>query len=268
MRGMPEERFSQRHGYGREEEITVREDAPREVLEGLLCIFDEIGFRSESLRGVVCRVVKRQPDLNNYSYSDVWQEVQDLVFECKWFRVYDIVEAVHEALASDPELVSKFESAVNQYFSEEGVGWQLQDGEIRTRGSEAFEAAVRLATEEFEAASRPTASREIHEALQDLSRRPEPDLTGAVHHAMNALECVARDVCGDAKATLGEIVKRHPGLIPRPLDTAVEKAWGYASQMGRHIQEGREPDREEVELVVGLAATVATYLSRKNRSGQ
>jgi hypothetical protein len=62
-------------------------------------------------------------------------------------------------------------------------------------------------------------------------------------------------------ATLGDILKRHPALIPKPLDTAVEKAWGYASQMGRHIQEGRKPERKEVELIVGMAATVATYLS-------
>ena len=46
------------------------------------------------------------------------------------------------------------------------------------------------------------------------------------------------------------------------LDTAVGKDWGYASEMGRHIREGREPERKEVELIVGLAATVATYLCR------
>ena len=102
------------------------------------------------------------------------------------------------------------------------------------------------------------------------SRRDEKaaTTTGAAHHAMNALECVARDVCGDERATLGQILDRYSDLIPRPLDTAVEKAWAYASEMARHIREGREPEREEVELVVGLAATVATYLSRKNRIQQ
>jgi hypothetical protein len=32
--------------------------------------------------------------------------------------------------------------------------------------------------------------------------------------------------------------------------------------VARHIREGRTPERREVELIVGLAATVATYLSR------
>jgi len=81
---------------------------------------------------------------------------------------------------------------------------------------------------------------------------------------MAALEYVARDVCDDEKATLGEVIKRYPDVIPKPLDESVAKAWGYASEMARHIREGRKPHHKEVVFVVGLAATVATYLSRPN----
>lgn len=80
---------------------------------------------------------------------------------------------------------------------------------------------------------------------------------------MAALECVARDLCGDPNATLGVIFKKKPGLIPKPLDAVVAKVWGYASQRGRHLSEGRGPEREEVELIVGPAAIVAAYLSRQ-----
>lgn len=81
---------------------------------------------------------------------------------------------------------------------------------------------------------------------------------------MAALECVVRDVTGDHKATLGDLIKKNPGLLPPPLDQVVEKAWGYASERGRHLREGREPEMEEVEFVVGLASIVATYLSKKS----
>jgi len=47
----------------------------------------------------------------------------------------------------------------------------------------------------------------IHEALQDLSRRPQPDLTGALQHALAALECLARDVTGENKPTLGQLMR-------------------------------------------------------------
>ena len=81
---------------------------------------------------------------------------------------------------------------------------------------------------------------------------------------MGALEAVARDLAGDPKATLGKVLKRNPDLLPKPLDTAVSQLWGYASTEARHVQEGRrEPNREEAELLVGLAAVMATYLTRK-----
>jgi hypothetical protein len=114
--------------------------------------------------------------------------------------------------------------------------------------------------------NRSTAQSEVAEALKDLSRRPEPDRTGAIQHSMAALECVARDISGDPKPTLGALLKTHGTrlAIPRPLDVAVEKAWGYASQVGRHLQEGREPSAEEAELVTTICAAVVTYLVKKD----
>ena len=73
-----------------------------------------------------------------------------------------------------------FEAAVNRFFKHHGIGWQLVNGEIVTRGEEAFETTVNTARAEPEQAGRPTAARRIHEALQDLSRRPEADYVGAI----------------------------------------------------------------------------------------
>jgi hypothetical protein len=80
---------------------------------------------------------------------------------------------------------------------------------------------------------------------------------------MGSLECVARDLTGDTKATLGDILKRYPSLLPKPLDEALSKVWGYASNEARHVVEGRGINRDEAELLVGLSATVVTYLLRK-----
>jgi hypothetical protein len=185
---------------------------------------------------------------------------------------YDFVEKLHEALARrwpndhgsshSTQRGNHFEEVLNEFFVDEGIGWQMINGEIITRGTETFESNIHSAVEALEEANRPTARNEIHEAIIDLSRRPKADLTGAIQHAMAALECVARDVCGDERATLGEVIRRYPDTIPKPLDESVSKAWGFASEMARHIREGRNPSRKEVELIVGLAATVATYLSR------
>lgn len=265
------DRFSIRHGYSQPEaEITVRNDAPDELRGIVRQIAYESGIGPKPLREIVCRVLRTRPDSNNWSeYPNIDEEVQNLMDSCKWFEVYDIIEELHKYLGKryprpSGELQSEyFAKEMNNYFCKAGVGWQLVNGQIKFRGPEIFEQNVRSAIDTLISSDRPTASTELHEALSDLSRRPKPDITGAIQHAMGALECVARDVTGNQSSTLGEIIKRNPNLIPKPLDKSVEKAWGYASEMGRHLQEGRAPEIEEAQLIVGLAGALSIYLSKK-----
>lgn len=263
--------FSKRNQFaGAAKEITIREDAPEGLRFAVLETARELEWGPSAIRNVVCKVLRVRPDPGNWSeYPNIWQEAQDLVYGCDWYRVYDIIEALHAAMARNDQQrgeadAPKFSAEINSYFVEEGIGWQLVDGLVVTRGTEAFEAVVSEGVDVLETSGRPTAAGHIHEALQDLSRRPNPDLAGAIYHGMGALEAVARDISGSPKATLGEILKRNPDLVPKPLDSALEKVWGFASNEARHVEEGREPEREEAELVVGLAAVVATYLSKKN----
>jgi hypothetical protein len=266
-------RFSERHGYAPETEITVRYDAPHELRGVMLDIAYEAGLSPSPMRDLVCRVLRTRPDPNNWSeYPNIAGEVEYLVDHCQWFEVYDIIEEIYQALLrgeerGDEEQAERpsehFARELNKYFIKSGIGWQLADGQLQVRGPESFEVAVHQAQEALEGGGRQTAGREIHQALLDLSRRPEPDITGAIQHAMAALECVARDAAGDPKLTLGEIIKRHPGLIPAPLDQAIERAWGYSSEHARHLREGRNPDMDEAQLIVGLSAVVITYLSSK-----
>lgn len=268
------ERFSRRHGFGPEEaEITVVDDAPEEVRAAVLKIAEgELALRPGFLRDVLCTVLRALPDRMNWSdYPNIWDECQQLIEGAPWYRVYDFVEMLHKELANsqEPERADKLTELINEYFMEAGVGWRLVDGRLERRGSEGFEKSVDNARYVLDAAKLPTARQEIHEALRDLSRRPAPDLTGAVQHAMASLECTAREAAGDQLATLGEILKRYPDLVPRPLDDSVAKMWGYASEMARHIREGRTPSRSEAELVVGVAAAMASYLASqlRDRSG-
>jgi AbiJ N-terminal domain 4 len=263
-----QEPFSKRNRYSSSKEINVREDAPEKLRYFVLETARK--FRTpHAVREIVCEVLRMRPDPNNWSaYPNVWGEAEGLVYECDWYRVYDIIEHLYANLAdSDHEMgnqdARQFAQALNEFFVEEGIGWQLVNGQIVTRGTEAFEAVVTSATSALEVSERPTAAKHLHEALQDLSRRPQADLPGAAYHAMGALECVACDLAGDTKATLGEVLKRYPGLLPKPLDTALSQIWGYASNEARHVQEGREINREEAELLVGLAAALSTYLTRK-----
>lgn len=268
----PKKPFSKRHGYRSAKEITIWEDAPRSLRYFVLEQLQSAKFTPSRIRRMICNILNEPIDTNNWSDYNVLDEAERHVYGCEWFRFYDFMESAYQRLGAEPcndsedsegqQRAQAFQDALNEFFVDEGIGWQMVDGEIITRGTETFESNIHSAVEALGTAQRLTAQNEIHEAIGDLSRRPEADLTGAIQHAMAALECVARDVCGDEQATLGEVIKRYPGVIPRPLDESVAKAWGFASEMARHIREGRNPERKEVELIVGLAATVATYLSR------
>jgi hypothetical protein len=261
--------FSQRFGYrGPQAEITVREDAPPDLRMAIVMLADNLGLRPGNMRLGACSVLLKAPDSNNWSeYPNIFNEVQWLVEGCAWHKVYDIAEEFYQRLYDmDPEKGREFERRLNEFFGENGIGWAMERGRIVVRGSEAFSAVPKQAIEALQLHARQTAAREIHEAIQDLSRRPHPDVTGSIQHAMAALECVARDITGQQK-TLGRLISDHRQQLnlPRPLDEALEKMWGYASETGRHLKEGCEPRFEDAELVVTVAAAVSIYLTRKQQ---
>lgn len=269
------ERFSRRHGYTEPEaEITVRHDAPDELRSVVVELAYESGLDPIRLRQLVCRVLRTAPNPSNWSnFPNVDSEVREHLRDCAWYHVYDIIEEVHATLSSGGVVAPRtrgsvdaaqyFSDEINRYFHGRGIGWQLADGQIEVRGPESFEESVHGARDVLEETGRKTAAGELHEAIRDLSRRPEPDVTGAIQHAMAALECVARDAAGDPKLTLGDLIKRYPDLFPKPLDQALAKAWGYASETGRHLKEGNPPAFEEAELMVGVAGALCRYLARK-----
>jgi hypothetical protein len=192
-------------------------------------------------------------------------EVDSLLADCPWYRIYDVIEAFADCINKnlDRKASAEFSESINQYFKEAGVGWKLEKGSILSRGDEEFENQTMTAITALADAGYKTATAEFHHAIQDLSRRPEPDLTGAIQHSMAAMECIAREYCGEPQPTFGKLIERYPNMLPRPLNQGIEKAWGYASEMGRHVREGRILGREETELVVGIAAVVSTYLTKK-----
>lgn len=261
------EPFSKRYGYheSHQTEITIRQDAPYELRGVVVQLAYDCGFQPTDLRALICRVLRKRPDQNNWSNPNIDSEVHRLIDDCEWYRVYDVIEGIVRIIGETPYSyeTERFESELNDYFFENGIGWKLIEGRIEIRGSESFEKILRSAESQLETKGFNTAQNELHEALLDLSRRPTPDVTGAIQHSMAALECVARKVCGDEKATLGYIMKRYENLIPPPLNEVVSKVWGYASENARHIRERGEPTFEEAVLIVSISSAITTYLTRK-----
>lgn len=262
-------KFSERHGFkpAQEPEITVRLDAPKELRGVVILLADECGISPEPLRVIISRVLLKRPNHNNWSeYPNIDDENHQLLDGADWYKVYDVIEEIvsHLENTKGSDESERFSSKLNGYFVDKGIGWKLVDGYLVARNPEALEESIKAALQALNSAGNTTAKKELHEALVDLSRRPAPDVTGAIQHSMAALECVFRDVVGNPKSTLGELLKKHPKMIPPPLDQSLDKLWGYASEYGRHVREAREPEFSEAQLVVGVCSAVVTYLVNKD----
>ena len=260
------ESFSGRQGYRPlPAQITVREDAPDELRGAIPLIAKAAGMKPPVMRQVICEVLLVRADPYNWSdYPNIWDEVGRLMDEAQWYKVYDIAEALYAKLAVNSEWASQaadeFERRLNDFFVESGIGWELREGQIIHRGSEVFARITHEVPERLDESGFERAANEMREALRDISRRPEPDITGAIQHAMAALEAIAREVTGQPNPTLGKLV---PMLgLDAPLDQAVQKLWGYASDRGRHIRESQVLGKAEAELIVGVAGSLCAFLAQ------
>ena len=259
-----EKTFSRRYGLFsiKEKEITVREDAPEGLRGFIRMAYYDLNKNPSDLRSITTRVLKIPPDSNNWSeYPNIDCEVGQHLNNCEWYFVYDIIEKIIQKLKVEEK--EKFANEINEYFVTNGIGWKIVRGQIETRGDEVFETSIKTVVAVLESAKLQTAKSEIREALIDLSRRPTPDLTGAIQHSLACLECVTREITGDPKSTLGDLMKKFPGIIPIPLDQAVAKIWGFTSEQGRHLREGKTPEYMEAELVVEVTSAISTYLGKK-----
>ena len=104
--------------------------------------------------------------------------------------------------------------------------------------------------------------RELREAHSDLDKRPNPDLTGVVQHGVAALECTAKMIAGNTKGTLGDVLKQRSLALPPTLAGMLTKAWGFTSDRGRHVADGKPISHRDAELVLSLAEAMIVYLLR------
>lgn len=257
------ESFSKRNNFQQAEpDISIREDAPLYLRNFIINIVYELGYKPSFLRSILCRTLKIMPNKNNWSeYPNINGEVEDIFNECKWFEVYDIIENIYKSISQDYRDI--FTKEINELFISKGIGWKLNNGIIEIRGDKVFEQLLMNVETTLDSAKLITSKSEMNEAINDLSRRPNPDITGAIQHSLACIECVCREVTGDKNLTLGELMKKHPDIVPPPLSIVISKIWGFSSMQGRHLQEGNDPEFIEAELLVGLTSSLCIYLAKK-----
>ncbi len=268
----PRQPFSKRQGYvGRPKEISIREDAPKDFRFAFLHATRVVArqyqgdYPEVDIRDVVAKTLQMWLDPGVWHYNEAWQQVEGAVYGCEWFRVYDIVESIEAYFKSTtPRAATEFTNQLNELFVGHGIGWQLVNGEIVTRGGQVFEVTVTTAIALLQQDRKPTAAGHLQFAIGALSARPTANTSGAVAQATNAVECVLGEITGQTM-TLGDYLKKNASLFHPALAKGLRGIYGYASDEGaRHGKEGTAPTREDAEFVVSACAAVCTLLTRKH----
>jgi hypothetical protein len=280
--------FSERHGYSQPKGITYRDELP----VGLRIPIFEI-LEREFHSGFLWKRIKAL--LNPYGTDDDyddWVEIEmstitaaapgstqaitagedryavaakRVLLTCPWFRVYDVIEDIFGQLVSyyaDPDeqypRSVPFQRAINDYFKHVGIGWQLVEGKIVTRGDEVFEETVKTAVAVLEEDAKPS-----RRTSTVRNRRTFYKAKGQHEWCSCTRDKVLGEITGQT-TTLGKYLHQNPTLFHPALKKGLDGIYGYASEEGaRHGKEGTEPTREEAEFAVAVCAAVCTLLARK-----
>jgi AbiJ N-terminal domain 4 len=93
------------------------------------------------MRDAVCEVLLKRPDPINWSPGNIENEVHQLIDGAPWWKIYDIAERLYVEVGKGDFTGTQqndYERRLNHLFREQGVGWQMENGAIAVRGSEAF----------------------------------------------------------------------------------------------------------------------------------
>lgn len=240
--------------------IIVTNDAPEEFRLWLINLVNRLELSIEKIRASVCACTYQAEDQNNWFPNNfMLSEARDKLLQAQWYYVYDVAEDLYKQLPLNKKGV--YVEELNTFFYTNGYGWQINnDGIILRRGNVIENNNFNYALDAL--ANLSTAQNELKNALHDLSKRPLPDLTGAVHHSLASIECLLRDIFNLPNESLGDIVRRNRNNITSPLDVVIEKLWGYASNHGRHVGEGTEPTFEEAQFVLYTTSSIVTFITK------
>lgn len=255
--------FTKRLGIQTEAaQITTHYDAPIEFRLYLLQLMKNYEPSLKKVRNIVSFITRIAEDPNQWGENSFMEdEIRNMLLNAPWNRIYDLVEYFYSQKGIKQN--SDFEADINDYFIEKGYGWKMKKGIIKFRGEGSFEQNIQEVSQELKKKHQQTSHREISLAISDISKRPDPDITGAIQHSMAALECLSREVTGDRNSTLGKLVNDNKTLFPQPLGDVVTKLYGFSSEQGRHLKEGKSPQFDEAKLCVNLSAALCIYIARK-----
>jgi hypothetical protein len=269
------ELFSNRYGLRPTPEGLMYEDVPERARVGLYHIVRQFfGKEYGNLYTALCialrNPVDHQVELTGPHFASL--AIEKLVMNCQWCQFYDICQVMWESLEYKRDR-DNLSAEINALFREEHLGFELRDSKVEKIGSGFIDARVKEARYLLKEPEFEGADKHFEKALKALNTRPNPDVENCIKDAVAAIESVGRIIANDDKALLSKTIKdmANNGLIPKPLDEAIQKIYAYrGDQPGvTHGLVGTSKVTvDEAEFVLAISAAIIIYLVKKGQHVQ
>ncbi len=261
---MFEELFSKIFSFNVKRDVTIWDEAPEEFRMGFFRLVRKCGIKPQKLQEMINEVFRKRTDPQDLPDDiKLWERFETLIFQCDWYKVYDACEVAYRNIYFD--IRRDYLAELNNLFVEFGIGWKFEGGKVVARVQHEMEAHFMKATATLNLSNHSMI--ELQEAKRNLSRRPIPDLEAASYHCKRALEAISREITGNNKDDLATLIKNHAEelVIPKPLDIALENMWQFLLEDAEQLAKRRKITRQEVELFLGIASVVITYLFEREK---
>jgi hypothetical protein len=182
--------------------------------------------------------------------------------DAKWYELLNLIEFLHDLLASDTDNQTQFVRRINAVLEREKSGYRFVAGIITpiTNGLEIAEIEDAADSRDKFAA----AAVHIRTAVGLYSKRPEADYRNSVKEAISAVESAVRIVSGKNSAVLGDALKVMDAAKPMhaAFKQALLKLYGYTSDEGgiRHsLLESPNIDESDARFMLIACSAFVNY---------
>ena len=242
-------RFSERQGIKQTKRFlqidSMTDDLRRSLWNALALAVEDFGVLDDEYEGrqdVYWFCVRLWLDFYKAPMDELpnhWEDVSITIkrtfLEEEWSEVYDLVEAIIEALESQKEpqwkaRLASFKSLTNHFLEREMSAYRVLGSQVTAITSEGELTAIEEA--KASADKFKPAVKHIETALGLMSDRKKPDYRNSIKESISAVEAACQIITGDSKATLGQALKalEAKGVNVHPsLRLGFDKLYGWTS---------------------------------------
>jgi hypothetical protein len=188
--------------------------------------------------------------------------LRDYFFKCQWFALYDFLEEILNILTN-----VDLNNAINSILEKELSAYRYV-GDLFTDITD--EQEISMLDEAMENNEFPNVTLHLRTALERYSDKNNPDYRNSIKESISAVECMARYITSNEKATLGEALQtiERKGLIHSALKDGFNKIYGYTSDEGgiRHafgLFEKTQPTASDAKFFLLSCTSFINYLKTK-----